>query len=390
LNYKKNIYILYAIVFLQAFVFYGPISTLYRQGRGITIFEVFLIESISWGVMLGLEIPFGWFADRFGYKRTLILANGVFFVSKIIFYNAYSFNMFLLERILLSISLAGLSGCDIALLHASDKSCDKGKLFSHYSALGTLGFLIASLATTWLIHSPLDAASIDRVGFFTIFPYGIAFGMTFLLKEVPHLETERPKLRKSIAKAIKNKELIGVVLAIALSREIYQGITVFLNQEQYLKSGIEVKWFGILLVLVQLVRLTAVKSHKLANRLGEKKALGILVLLMPIACFLLYFTSNPLLSVGGIILIAVAMAFIEPIAMSVENHSLENVDRATMLSVYGMMAEGVGAIVNPSIGIAAGNSLKAALLLCGAIGIVAFVIFRILSFKGGFFFNKKL
>ncbi|WP_258880991.1 MFS transporter [Clostridium tagluense] len=75
------------------------------------------LESISWILMIIFEVPWGWFADKFGYKKTLVISNFIFFISKIVFYKANSFGMFFLERVLLSVSLAGISGCDIALLH---------------------------------------------------------------------------------------------------------------------------------------------------------------------------------------------------------------------------------------------------------------------------------
>ena len=39
---------MYAIVFLQGMVFYGPIATLYRQVNGISVFQITFIESISY------------------------------------------------------------------------------------------------------------------------------------------------------------------------------------------------------------------------------------------------------------------------------------------------------------------------------------------------------
>ena len=44
---KKNRIILYAVAFLQGMVFYGPIATLYRQTRGVTLFEITAMESVS-------------------------------------------------------------------------------------------------------------------------------------------------------------------------------------------------------------------------------------------------------------------------------------------------------------------------------------------------------
>lgn len=61
---KKNIYLLYAISFLQGLVFYGPVATLYRQAAGVSVFQITVIESISLALCIALEMPWGLVADR--------------------------------------------------------------------------------------------------------------------------------------------------------------------------------------------------------------------------------------------------------------------------------------------------------------------------------------
>lgn len=375
MNFKKNIPLMFAIVFLQGFVFYGPIATLYRESRGITLSQIFLIESISWLLMIALEVPWGWFADRFGYKKTLLFVNGLFFVSKIVFFTAHSFGGFLMERILLSLVFAGLSGCDTALLYSSASASARDKVFSYYSAIGTAGFLTASMLSTLIIQSPLNATVIDRTGLYTIFPYALAFILTFFLSEVPKAQEERPKLLQSVGKAFKNPGVIGIVVAVSLSREIYQSVTVFLNQAQYIKSGIDVRWFGVLLVLMQLGKLLAVKAHRLTERLSARKAVLAMLLLITASTLMLYTTSTPVGSILGILFISIGMAVLEPIAMMLENRSLIDADRATVLSVYAMLGEIMAAGINPLIGQAADKSLGTALQLCIVIGVVAIIIF---------------
>ena len=73
MNIKKNIYLMYAIALLQGMVFYGSIATLYRQASGITIFQITLIESISYILCILFELPWGIVADKIGYKKTMIL-----------------------------------------------------------------------------------------------------------------------------------------------------------------------------------------------------------------------------------------------------------------------------------------------------------------------------
>ncbi len=96
---KRNIIIMCAISLLQGMVFYAPIATLYRQAAGISIFQITIIESISMVLSMVLEVPWGIAADKIGYKKTLLICCGVYVVSKLVFWRADGFGMFLVERI---------------------------------------------------------------------------------------------------------------------------------------------------------------------------------------------------------------------------------------------------------------------------------------------------
>lgn len=113
---KKNLYVMYAIALLQGMVFYGLIATLYRQAQGVTIFQITVIESISLALGILLEIPWGVVADKIGYRKTMIFCSGLYFVSKIVFWKATGFAGFLMERIMLSVVLAGFSGVDSSII----------------------------------------------------------------------------------------------------------------------------------------------------------------------------------------------------------------------------------------------------------------------------------
>ena len=66
---------MYAIALLQGMVFYGPIATLYRQAKGVSVLQITIIESVSLTLCLLLEFPWGILADQIGYKRTILLCN---------------------------------------------------------------------------------------------------------------------------------------------------------------------------------------------------------------------------------------------------------------------------------------------------------------------------
>lgn len=79
----------------RAWFFYGPIATLYRQAQGVTVFEITVIESISLALGILLEIPWGMIADKIGYRKTMIFCSSLYFISKIVFWQATGFGGFL-------------------------------------------------------------------------------------------------------------------------------------------------------------------------------------------------------------------------------------------------------------------------------------------------------
>ena len=378
-NKKVNIYILFAIVFLQGFVFYGPVATLYRQARGLSMYDIFLIESISWILMIVFEVPWGWFADRFGYKKTLIIANFVFFISKFVFFAADTFWLFLLERILIALAIAGITGCDIALMYCSIEEDKATRIFGRYDAFAHAGFLFAAL-----MSSAIVAQSLDSTAYYTIFPYGLAAILALFLNDKDVQVKEKPQLRRSIKAALSNKQILVLIISVALMREVVQAVSVFLNQPQYLRSGIDVKYFGLLVALMQVVRLISARADSFSNRFGQTRTLGGMYTLIALSCLILIYTTNPFLSVLSVLMMCGGAALIGPIAMEVQNKAITVADRATILSLYAMTGDIVSAAINPVIGKSADISIVNAMVTCLLISLFAlglFLVYRKKSLK---------
>lgn len=366
---KRNVYLMYAITFFQGFVFYGSISTIYRQMRGIGLGDIYRIEALSIGVMLICEIPWGYFADRWGYKKTLITGNAIFFISKIIFYKANCLSLFLLERLLLALAVSALSGCDTALLYGSIEKEDSEKVFGRYNAFGTFGFLVASSASIFMLSEPVTLKSINRVGFWTIIPYGIALLLSLFLKEVKGCHEQSMKV--SLKEVWANKQMIVFVMSISLLREVVQSVTVFLNQVQYLKCGIEVKYFGLILVMMQVAPLVSAKAYKLSAKWGRSRSLWALGSCISIGCYVLMTTQGRIVSLSSIFIISLSMACIEPMSLEIQNESIEKENRATSLSIYAMIGDGLGAGISPIVGTLAEQAIESGFMVCSLLGLIS-------------------
>lgn len=369
---KNNKYILYAISFLQGIVFYGAFSVVFRESRGLSLSQIFLLESIFVILMLIFEVPWGIIGDKIGYKKTLVIAYGMFWLSKIIFYCSYSFMGFLMESVIASIAISGISGCDSALIYSSIDKSESDKVFGIYGSMSTAGFLISALISGILVK-----ISIDLLALATIIPYTLAFLLSFALKDNHKNEDEIHEGAHSILESLKlavvNKKIVGFVIAVAVLSETTHSICVFFNQPLYIRSGIGLNWFGMLTALMQVATFIAVRAHKIKRKIGERKLLNGAIFLVIICNLFLIKSRIALLTIALIFIIEGAFALTQPITETIKNESVSTSNRATILSAYAMIANITAAAINMIISAASKFSLEAAIAVCLIINIFALI-----------------
>ena len=355
MNTKKNIYIMYAAALLLGMCFYGPIATLYRQAQGVSVFQITLIESIYLLLCLALEIPWGIIADRIGYKKTMVFCNVLYFISKIIFWQASGFWWFLLERVMLSIVIAGISGVDTSILYLS---CEKGnsqKVFGVYNSLGMVGLLAASV-----IFSVFIGENYKLSGFLTVISYGLAAFLSLFLAEVKKTErqefvmTEFKVLLKGI---LKNKYLMLLLIAFAFFIETHQTLTVFLSQLQYEKSGMSASAIGYVFMIITIAGMCGICSARATKRAGMKRMGLLLYGMVIIACVGLAFTEKAIFSILGILTIRISHGLFQPFQAELQNRQVQTENRATEISIYAMVIDVVSAGASLIFGFLAGIDL---------------------------------
>lgn len=356
---KRNIYLLYAIACLQGMVFYGPIATLYREARGISLLEIGLIESVSLALCLLLELPWGVLADQIGYRRTLLVCNGLYLLSKVVFWQAESFGGFLAERILLSVVLAGISGVDTAVLYLSCEGQDSQRAFGIYEGCQTAGLLTAAFVYAAVIGDHYEAAAV-----LTVAAYGLAAGLTLLLREV-----RRPRAAcrtgcapefAAIASVLKKPKMLLFLVGAALFNETHQVVTVFLNQPQYVRAGMSSRLIGYVYIAVTVAGLCGVFSARLTRRVGEKNLLRSGCLMGAGACLLLAMTQNAAVSVLGVLALRISFSLLQPLQLEIRSRQVSGEKRATALSVQSVVMSGAAVGINILFGALAERTLPVA------------------------------
>lgn len=371
---KRNIYLMYAIACLQGMVFYGPIATLYRQAAGVNIFQITLIESIALALMVLLELPWGIVADKIGYRRTMIFCCGLYFVSKLVFWRADGFAGFLLERILLSVVCAGLSGVDTSVLYLSCEPGESQRVFGVYQNLGMAGLLAAAAVYSLAVGDDYRLA-----GLLTAVTYGAAAVLALGLREVRRPEEARTQPARAffslLRQLLRDRRLLRLLLATALLNETHQTITVFLNQLQYVRAGMSARAIAAVYLAVTLAGLCGGWSARLTGRLGPRKTGAGLYVLCCGACVALALTRSAVLSVGAVLLLRIGFSLYQPLQTELQNRAVVTANRATALSLNAVLMDGAAIAANLAFGAVAQRNLSASMLLGGALCAAGLVLY---------------
>lgn len=373
---KRNIYIMCAISLLQGMVFYGSIATLYRQASGVGVLEISIIESVSLALCVLLELPWGILADKIGYRKSMMICCALYFISKIVFWRADSFIAFLIERVILSVVIAGLTGVDTSVIYLSCAEGKSQKAFGWYNSMGTAGLLAASAVYTLFIGANYRAAALA-----TCISYALAAVLSLWLIEVKPPETRRVNHLRAFFSTLKgaltDRKLILLIIGVALINETHQSITVWLNQLKYVACGLTDKQIGAVYVAVTLAGLLGALSARLTDKLGRVKTGGAIYVTAIAACVALAITQTAVVAIIAVIALRIAFSLFQPLQIELQNKAVKSDDRATALSINAVIIDGVTILASLGFGALAEANLTLALGfgagIC-ALGLVMYII----------------
>lgn len=359
--------------FFSGMVFYAPVETLYRQDRGITIWQMSIIGAVSLFLMMALEILWGYVADRIGYRRTLAVSFSLLFISKIAFFCATGFPLFLIERILLAIAFSALSGVDIACLHSYKAG---QKELGHYQGSMFLGLLVVALV--FLLFTEIFVQS----AFLTIACHLFALSFILLLPREKRGEVEgaHPKanLQETIGALAKNRKVLSFVIGNTLLFGINQMVTIILVQLLYARVGIPLSMFGLsFLLLVVSSSLCSCLSAALSARLGGLPLTAFAFMLSVVGFLLLSTLGGVAVVLLGSVMIRMGATLVQPLYFSVTAKASEGRALATSLSINSLLGTCIEFFLTLGLGFLAEKSLALSLQI--AIGLLILALGSIYS-----------
>ncbi len=365
----RNIAVSYLFRFLSSLALGDGIWVLYLLRKGLTLWQIGLLEGVFHAAGLVAEVPSGALADLFGRKNAMLASRVLAAVSTLVTIYADSMGLLAAAFVLNAWSYNLLSGSDEALLY--DSFLCLGRERQYFRAAGRMGLaaeiaqaagvlaggMLArrSFALCYTVSAGIEAAAFC-VGVFLTEPRAAA---------MDDRVTVRAHFAASFA-LLKDRQLRHVLLRYAV---LFAGYTTafFYAQRLYQDRGFDTLGVSVILLGMGLAASAgALLSRRAAGRLSkytahvEGAALAVGLALM---------AAGPVwASVAGFGLASFANALLGPLHSAALNRWIPSDRRATLISVSSMCFSACMIVLFPLTGaLAALLGLKRVLFLLGAI-----------------------
>ena len=334
----KNIALYYFIsVFSTAWFIVG--NWLFFALKYISPYGMSILEAVSFGIGLVLEIPSGAFADLWGKKRSIQIGLGMQLLGSIMFVMAdLSTWLLIVGNIIIISAFAFISGSMEAL--AYDSLVESGQEDKYDIIVGRLGTLIPiTFVITALLGGMMWSVNHYLPWMATIIAFALAFLASFGLKE-PAVDTDKFSFVRFIE---QNKIGFSQLLIPEIRKYLYvfvsvlatyymwsTGIIRILMGESFGYDGETLSYLISIVFLISAVLTFYFDSIK--RLIGNGKGLFLLTVLSFLAWFLAGIGGGILVGALVFLLLTVAGQLHRPWTSSIINKHVPSKYRATTIS----------------------------------------------------------
>lgn len=367
----RNVRILTFVTFFYSLTFYTTIYTVFLKERGLSYFEIFLLESILSAAIFLFEIPSGKLADRFGRKKLVIFSVFLYTISAYILAFSHHYFWFVVEAFLYGVGVAAMSGADTALIYDDLKRANKEDCsdyaFSLTGTAVTVAMIFSLPVGGWLAEYSLELPL-----YVTCVSLVIAFALTFLLKEVENVAEKVTHSKTTILSVFREYPTLVLIQVIQSFSFGVVFSLLYLNQPLFIDYEIELKYFGIIMLVVNVLTTVAMLLvPKVREKLGQN-AVMILAIALP-GVLLIALALFPPVTLGIILfgLIQVFHSMKGPVYRTLINEHIPDANRATTLSIISFVGGVVGMLMKPLIGFLSDVSLYTSFMVLGVGMVIA-------------------
>jgi len=374
---QSNIWKLYVIKASKWLILFMPIIWLFYEENGLTIADLFIIQSIYSVTIAIIEIPSGYVADVLGRKNSLVIGSFFGMLGMIVYSISYGFEGFLIAALCLGVGQSFISGSDTAIMYDSllqlNRTNEFIKLEGRTISMGNLAEAFAFILGGLLAEISLRTPFYFQIGIAFI---GFLFASLLVEPTLHKLEDGKTKPWKNIKNIIhftlfKNKTLRYFIL---YSSFIGAGtLTMAWFSQPYFKSiSINSKfYFGLIGAGLNLaVAIPSFYAHKIEANI-KTKTLLVLMLMLICVCYFILFYLKGLIGLVILLIFYLTRGVATPVLRDYINRHTPSEMRATVMSIRSFIIRIVFASTSPILGYVADiYSLPLAMLFSGILFLV--------------------
>lgn len=347
-----NIWKCYFLSGSWALILLQSVMLPFLQYRSLSLTEIFWLQSIFSIVLICCEIPSGYFADRFGRKKTLIYAALWKAVGATGFAIMPDFFGLAFSYALIAIGNSLYSGTLTALLYESHGELKhSSKPTRHHLGnmhlIGYLGMLFASLCSGFLAEH-----SLQLVADINAFVAWISLPIAALLEDSRQHHTPQHSVSWSSFKTntLGYTPELKMIVTIYIMSMLSSMSALYLIQASWTHLSVPLKWFGLLAAAQNLWNgLFGRAAHHITTKFGRKRVITALICLPALA-----YTGLSLPSVWSVFVAALLLETLRAgaavILIDEFNQKIKSMGRATANSVLQFLSRGSLAIAAPLLG----------------------------------------
>lgn len=379
LELRKNINLLYAFSFCWLALVIIPVMVPFFASKGLSLADVFLLQSLFALSVVVFEVPSGYLADMIGRRRALILGSVFHGAGFTLLCFADNFAELVLFEVTVGLGMSLMSGADLSLLYDSQLAL---KLSSAESSRGIARlrfFKATSEGLAALLAAVLVLGSFDLVVLVNAAIAWIPLFLALRLVEAPFTRMEKESLSANFKRIIRHLFQEDRLLRLTTIAFTFYGLVTFyvvwLIQPYWEDFGVPLALFGVLWAMMNFViALSARACPQLEERYGPGPVLVVMALLPAVGYFGMAFP-------GGIVGIALAFGFYvsrglhQVILTEAFNSRVPSEFRATANSIVGLLFRLVFIATGPAVGyLYEWQGMQTTLLVLGGASVLMFVV----------------
>jgi MFS family permease len=374
LQLNKNVYKNYIYILLQNVDLTRGIWMIYLAGKGMSLTQLGLLETIFHITSFAMEVPTGAVADIFGRKASRILGRFSSLLSVILLLVSNSFLWFAVSFVFTALSYNLESGAGDALIYDSLKEIGQEEKYMKISGNKELFYQTAGIIS-FFVGGYLATKSYNIAFALTIVIGIITILQSFTFREPSigrvHSDNENifiKQLRESIRVIINNPKIGFLIIFVEIVMAFCTCIFFYL--QNYLKgNGYNEASIGIIYAIASLsAAVTAPQIHKI-ERIVKEQGMLLIVPFITVAC--IWGISLSKYHYIFFILLMITEGIIYVSTSDYINKMIPSENRATILSFTSMVFSFLMITLFPLVGVIGDKySLNNAFKFLGLLGTV--------------------